>query len=172
MPSVTVYTDGGCIGNPGPGGWAAICIDGDCAQELSGRFRQTTNNRMELLAAIRGLEFVATSCSVVVVTDSVYVRNGITKWIERWQRNGWTTANRRPVKNRDLWERLLRAVDRHLDAGGVIWEWTKGHAGQAMNERADLLANQEARSVSDSDPIDAISLEQPSLFSDQPTHLR
>lgn len=168
MAAVVIYTDGGCIGNPGPGGWAAVCINGGRIREWTGRFRQTTNNRMELLAAISGLELVERPSCIVVVTDSAYVRNGITSWIDRWQRNSWLTANRRPVKNRDLWERLLRAVDRHRD-GGVTWEWTKGHAGQEMNERADYLANLEARAVIDSDPVDAPFVEQPSLFSEQPT---
>jgi ribonuclease HI len=168
MAGVVVYTDGGCIGNPGPGGWAVVRVEGDLVQEHSGRYRQTTNNRMELVAAINGLELVERPSYVTVVTDSVYLRSGITQWIHRWQRNNWHTANRRPVKNRDLWERLLHAVKRHCEAGCVKWEWTKGHAGEAMNERADFLANQEARNVTESDPIDAPSKDDLPLFNVPP----
>ena len=141
---VIIYTDGGCIGNPGPGGWAAILRYGEHAKELSGRFRQTTNNRMELYAAIAALEALKRPCAVEVHTDSEYLRNGITRWISGWQRNGWRTTTKQPVKNQDLWQRLLAAVDRHSSAGGVTWSWTKGHAGDAYNERADVLANDAA----------------------------
>ena len=166
MPNIHLYTDGGCIGNPGPGGWAAVLVSGDHYKEISGRFRDTTNNRMELRGAIEGLEQIKRASDVVVITDSAYVRDGITKWIHAWQRNGWRTANKKPVKNRDLWLRLLRAVERHVEGGGsVTWEWTKGHAGHEMNERADTLANDAARSVSSSDPKDAQPDDEPSLFS-------
>lgn len=155
MPQIHIYTDGGCIGNPGPGGWSAVLVSGDHYKEISGKFRNTTNNRMELRGAIEGLEQIKRPADVVVITDSAYLRNGITKWIYGWQRNGWRTANKKPVKNRDLWLRLLQAVARHEEDGGsVTWEWTKGHAGHEQNERADTLANQAARSVSSSDPED------------------
>lgn len=154
MAPVRIYSDGGCIGNPGPGGWAAVCVTQDGVQEFSGRFRNTTNNRMELRAAIEGLERVKGPREIIMITDSTYLRNGITKWIDRWLRNNWRTANRKPVKNRDLWMRLLRAVERHSKEGLVIWEWTKGHAGDELNERADSLANQAARSVTEADPED------------------
>lgn len=151
---VLIYTDGGCIGNPGPGGWAAVLLYGDHEKELSGRFRDTTNNRMELRAAIEALETLKRPCAIDLYTDSSYVRNGITQWIHGWRRNGWRTANKKPVKNRDLWLRLLAAIDRHRSAGGVEWHWTKGHAGTPLNERVDELANGAARSVIDTDPVD------------------
>ena len=152
--AVTIYTDGGCIGNPGPGGYAAILRYGTHEKELVGRYRQTTNNRMELRAAIVALEAITRPCRVELYTDSSYVRDGITKWIFGWQRNGWQTNAKQPVKNRDLWQHLLSAIQRHQPAGGVQWHWTKGHAGDSVNERADKLANQAARSVTDADPID------------------
>ncbi|MCB9159031.1 MAG: ribonuclease HI [Caldilineaceae bacterium] len=155
---VVVYTDGGCIGNPGPGGWAAILHYGDHRKELSGRFRNTTNNRMELRAAIEALEALTRPCYVELYTDSAYLRNGITKWVNGWQRNGWRTANKSPVKNQDLWQRLLDAVARHAPAGGVQWMWLKGHAGHDGNERADELANAAARSVTAADPEDVTPL--------------
>jgi ribonuclease HI len=153
-PPVIIYTDGGCIGNPGPGGWAALLIYGEHQKELSGRFRQTTNNRMELRAAIEALEALKRPSRVELHTDSEYLRNGITQWIHAWQRNGWRTASKKPVKNQDLWRRLLVALERHESAGGVEWCWLKGHAGEAWNERVDQLANEAARSVIDSDPVD------------------
>ena len=151
---VVIYTDGGCIGNPGPGGWAAILQYGEKNKELSGRFRNTTNNRMELRAAIEGLAALTRPCRVEVHTDSSYVRNGITAWIHTWQRNGWMTTAKKPVKNRDLWLLLVDALERHRPAGGVEWHWIKGHAGNEMNERADDLANTAARSVTENDPDD------------------
>lgn len=151
---VVIYTDGGCIGNPGPGAYAAILRYGDKEKEVIGRYRQTTNNRMELRAAIFALDALTRPCSVELYTDSSYVRNGITKWVFGWQRNGWRTGNKEPVKNQDLWTRLLAAIARHQSAGGVEWHWTKGHAGDPANERADKLANQAARSVTDADPLD------------------
>jgi ribonuclease HI len=151
---VTVYTDGGCIGNPGPGAYAAILRYNEHEKEVVGRFRQTTNNRMELRAAIAALEALTRPCYVEIHTDSSYLRNGITKWVFSWQRNGWRTGNKEPVKNQDLWQSLLAAVSRHQSAGGVEWHWTKGHAGDPANERADQLANQAARSVTEHDPVD------------------
>ncbi len=151
---VLIYTDGGCIGNPGPGGWAAVLRYGDQQKELAGSFRDTTNNRMELRAAIEALEALKRPCAVDLYTDSTYVRNGITKWIWGWQRNGWRTASKKPVKNQDLWRRLLAAIERHDPAGGVDWHWTKGHAGDPLNERVDELANGAARNVTPDDPVD------------------
>ena len=151
---VIIYTDGGCIGNPGPGGWSAILRYGEHTRTLSGRFRETTNNRMELRAAIEALEALTRPCLVELYTDSSYLRNGITQWVHGWQQNGRRTANKKPVKNQDLWQQLLAALTRHEDAGGVTWHWTKGHAGDQYNEEADDVANREARSVTDADPID------------------
>jgi ribonuclease HI len=152
--TVIVYTDGGCIGNPGPGAYAAILRYNAAEKEVVGRFRQTTNNRMELRAAIAALEALTRPCRVEIYTDSSYLRDGITKWVHGWQRNGWRTADKKPVKNQDLWQRLLVALARHESAGGVQWHWTKGHAGDPANERADRLANEAARSVTDADPLD------------------
>ncbi len=152
---VTIYTDGGCIGNPGPGGWGAVLIYGEHVRELSGRYRDTTNNRMELRAAIEALNTLKRPCAVDLYTDSEYVRNGITQWVEGWRRRGWMTAGKKPVKNQDLWQALLAAVERHEQAGGVTWRWTKGHAGDRWNEHVDQLANAAARAVTADDPIDA-----------------
>ncbi|MCB0131599.1 MAG: ribonuclease HI [Caldilineaceae bacterium] len=152
---VVIYTDGGCIGNPGPGGWSAILQYGEHTKELSGRLRDTTNNRMELRAAIEALEALTRPCVVELHTDSTYLRDGITKWVHGWQRNGWRTAAKKPVKNQDLWQRLLAAVAYHEAGGAVHWKWVKGHAGHDLNERADVLANEAARSVSEADPSDA-----------------
>ena len=131
---VIIHTDGGCIGNPGPGGWAAILQFGEHSKELVGRASHTTNNRMEMRAAIEALEALTRPCRVVIYTDSAYLRDGITKWVHNWQRKGWRTSTKQPVKNRDLWQRLLDAIERHQPAGGVSWEWLKGHAGQEMND--------------------------------------
>lgn len=154
--TVTIYTDGGCIGNPGPGGWAAVLRYGKHERTLSGRFRDTTNNRMEMRAAIEALEALKRPCPVELYTDSSYLRNGITQWIHGWQRNGWITASKKPVKNKDLWLRLLAAITRHEPAGGVTWHWTRGHAGDELNEAADNLANSAARSVTAADPVDVM----------------
>ncbi|MBV7331466.1 ribonuclease HI [Chloroflexi bacterium TSY] len=162
---VIIYTDGGCIGNPGPGGWAAVLRYGEHERIISGRFRNTTNNRMELRAAIEALETLKRPCPVTIYTDSIYLRDGITKWIDGWQRNGWRTANKKPVKNQDLWRRLLQAIEQHQSVGGVSWEWTKGHAGDERNEQVDDLANGEARQVTDFDPIDEEMAVHPDLFS-------
>ncbi|ASP18864.1 ribonuclease HI [Antarctobacter heliothermus] len=141
MPKILAYTDGACSGNPGPGGWGALlrAKDGDTIvkeRELSGGEPQTTNNRMELLAAINALESLSRASNITVVTDSAYVKNGVTSWIHGWKRNGWKTAAKKPVKNVDLWQRLEEAQKRHT----VTWEWVKGHAGHPENERADELA--------------------------------
>lgn len=141
MPDLFAYTDGACSGNPGPGGWGVLLLarDGDTvlrARELSGGEALTTNNRMELMAAISALEALARPTALTIVTDSAYVKNGVTEWIHGWKRNGWRTAGRDPVKNVDLWQRLDAAQGRHK----VDWRWIKGHAGHAENERADALA--------------------------------
>ena len=131
-----IFTDGACKGNPGPGGWGAVIRSGAHEKELSGGEPLTTNNRMELLAAIRSLEALKRPCHVILTTDSVYVRDGITKWIHGWRRNGWRTAAKKPVKNAELWQELLDAAQPHR----IEWHWVKGHAGHPENERADQLA--------------------------------
>ena len=141
MPALFAYTDGACSGNPGPGGWGALLIarEGEAVlreRELSGGEPVTTNNRMELIAAISALEALERPAAITLVTDSAYVKNGVTQWIHGWKRNGWRTADGKPVKNADLWQRLDAAQARHR----VDWRWIKGHAGQAENERADALA--------------------------------
>ena len=141
MTQIFAYTDGACSGNPGPGGWGALLVarDGDAVlreRELSGGEALTTNNRMELMAAIAALEALSRPSSVTMVTDSAYVKGGVTQWIHGWKRNGWKTSGRDPVKNADLWQRLDAAQARHK----VIWKWIKGHAGHTENERADELA--------------------------------
>ena len=133
---VVVFTDGACSGNPGPGGWGAILTFGETQKELKGGETLTTNNRMELMAAISALEAMKRPCVVELHTDSQYVKNGITSWIHNWKRNGWRTADKKPVKNEDLWKRLDEALAIHK----VDWRWVKGHAGHEMNERADELA--------------------------------
>ena len=141
MPDLFAYTDGACSGNPGPGGWGVLlqAKDGDTVvkeRELSGGEAETTNNRMELLAAISALETLAKPSAITIFTDSAYVKNGVTSWIHGWKKNGWKTSNRKPVKNVELWKRLDAARARH----DVTWEWVKGHAGHPENERADELA--------------------------------
>ncbi len=133
---VTIHTDGACAGNPGPGGWAAILTFGDHEKELNGGEANTTNNRMELTAAISALEALKRPCLVDLHTDSEYLKNGITSWINGWKRNGWRTSDKKPVKNIDLWKRLDEALKHHQ----VRWHWVKSHAGHVMNERADELA--------------------------------
>ena len=133
---VVVFTDGACSGNPGPGGWGAILRYGGHERELCGGEALTTNNRMELSAAIAALEALSRPCRVELHTDSQYLRGGVTGWIHNWKRNGWRTADKKPVKNDDLWRRLDEAAQRHT----IDWRWVKGHAGDEMNERADALA--------------------------------
>jgi ribonuclease HI len=140
LPRVDIFTDGACKGNPGPGGWGAVLRFGDKERELSGGESPSTNNRMELVAAIEALNALKKPCLVHLTTDSVYVRDGITKWIHGWRRNGWRTADRKPVKNAELWQALLDASEPHR----VHWHWVKGHAGHPENERADVLACAEA----------------------------
>jgi ribonuclease HI len=133
---VRAFTDGACSGNPGPGGWGAILQFGDHEKELQGGEPHTTNNRMELMAAIAAIEALKRRCAIDLHTDSKYVHDGISKWIRGWKRNGWKTADKKPVKNMDLWQRLDAAVAQH----DVHWHWVKGHAGHELNERADRLA--------------------------------
>ncbi|GGP26779.1 ribonuclease HI [Silvimonas amylolytica] len=137
MPIVEMYTDGACKGNPGPGGWGALLRYGDKEKELFGGEPHTTNNRMELMGVIKGLTLLLRPCEVMVYTDSQYVKNGIETWIHGWKRNGWKTADKKPVKNADLWQELDTQVQRHQ----VTWKWVKGHSGHEFNERADQLAN-------------------------------
>lgn len=138
MTELVMYTDGACRGNPGPGGWGVVLRAKGKQKEYHGGEAATTNNRMELMAAIKGLEALRRPCKLKIYTDSVYVKNGITQWLDNWKRRGWRTASRSPVKNRDLWERLDALASTH----DVSWHWVKGHAGDPGNERADELANQ------------------------------
>jgi len=138
LPVVQVWTDGACKGNPGPGGWGAVLRYGDHERHLKGGESRTTNNRMELMAAIQALEALKRPCRVELTTDSEYLRKGITEWLANWRRRGWRTASGTPVKNQDLWERLDRAVSRH----DVHWHWVRGHTGHPENELADRLANE------------------------------
>ena len=140
LPDVEIFTDGACKGNPGPGGWGAILRSSGKERELSGGESPTTNNRMELVAAIEALNALRRPCHVQLYTDSAYVRDGITKWIHGWRRNGWRTADKKPVKNAELWQALLEATAPHR----IDWHWVKGHAGHPENERADALACAEA----------------------------
>ena len=138
---VHIWTDGACLGNPGPGGWGALLRWNGHERELSGGEPETTNNRMELMAAIQGLESLKRPCRVILTTDSQYVRKGITEWMTNWKKNGWKTASKKPVKNAELWQRLDTARERH----DVQWDWVKGHSGHPENERADELASAAAR---------------------------
>ncbi len=133
---VTIYTDGACSGNPGPGGWGALLISAGRECELNGGADQTTNNRMEMQAVIEALNALKRACQVELFTDSTYVRDGVTRWLERWKSNGWKTSARKPVKNQDLWQALDQATGRH----SINWHWVKGHSGDPGNERADCLA--------------------------------
>ncbi len=138
MSIVEIWTDGACSGNPGPGGWGALLRFGEAEKELFGGEAETTNNRMELTAAIEALNALKKPCKVKLTTDSQYVKGGITGWIHGWKKNGWKTANKKPVKNAELWQALDEAVSRHQ----VEWHWVKGHAGHPENEKADELARQ------------------------------
>ena len=140
LPKVEIATDGACKGNPGPGGWGAVLRYGAAEKDLSGGEAPTTNNRMELMAAIRALEALKRPSHVTLSTDSRYVMDGLTKWLKGWQRNGWMTASRQPVKNADLWRELIAAAEPHR----IDWVWVKGHAGHPDNERADRLASDAA----------------------------
>jgi ribonuclease HI len=150
---VSVHTDGACSGNPGPGGWGAILRWDGRVRELKGGEFLTTNNRMELMAAISALEALKRPCSVDLHTDSQYVRQGITQWIHNWKRNGWRTADKKPVKNADLWQRLDLALARH----DIRWHWVRGHAGDALNERADQLARDAIREMREK-PVGTVAL--------------
>lgn len=139
LPEVHIYTDGACSGNPGPGGWGAILIFGEHEKEIAGGEPNTTNNRMELKAAIEALRALKVSCRVHLFTDSRYVQEGMTTWVETWSQNGWKTAAKKDVKNVDLWQQLVEAIQPHT----MEWHWVKGHDGNEMNERADALARNE-----------------------------
>jgi ribonuclease HI len=143
LQKVELFTDGACLGNPGPGGWAALLRAGSRERALVGAEAMTTNNRMELMAAIAGIEALKRACSVAVTTDSQYVRRGVEEWMPRWKANGWKTSDKQPVKNRDLWERLDAALASH----DVRWHWVKGHAGHVENERVDVLAREAAEAI-------------------------
>ena len=143
--TVEIWTDGACSGNPGPGGWGVLLVWGDTEKELCGGEANTTNNRMEMLAAIEALNALKRRSSVILHTDSTYLKDGLTKWIHGWKRNGWKTAARKPVKNQDLWQALDEAAARH----DVDWRWVKGHAGDEGNERADALARAGIATLSD-----------------------
>ncbi len=134
---VVIYTDGGCRGNPGPGGWGGVLLFGKHEKEIYGYEEETTNNRMELMAAIRAIELLTRPCDIDLTTDSQYVRRGISEWMEDWKKRGWKTAAKKPVKNKDLWQRLDQAIKPHT----IKWHWIKGHSGHQGNEMADQLAN-------------------------------
>lgn len=142
---VELFTDGACLGNPGPGGWGALLRCGSRERELCGGESLTTNNRMELMAAIAGLEALKRPCEVVLTTDSQYVKKGVEEWMAKWCTNGWRTSDRKPVKNQDLWERMSAALAGHR----VTWKWVKGHAGHLENERVDVLARDAALAMKD-----------------------
>ena len=145
MKQVTLITDGSCLGNPGPGGWAAIIRFGSRKKELSGGERETTNNRMEMRAVLEGLNALNEPCEVLLEIDSQYVKNGVTQWMDGWKRKGWKTASKQPVKNQDLWRALDEAIQRH----SIDWKWVKGHADHADNNRCDELARAAAAQVRD-----------------------
>lgn len=149
MKQIELHTDGACLGNPGPGGWAALLRYGAHERELVGGEALTTNNRMELMAAIMALETLSEPCRITLQTDSQYVRQGITEWMANWVRRNWKTAGGDPVKNRELWERLHAATQRHA----IEWRWVKGHSGDPDNERVDLLARNEAIKFRDTAPV-------------------
>ena len=148
LPAVEIFTDGACSGNPGPGGWGAILRFGTAEKELTGGEPQTTNNRMELMAAIAALEALKRPCRVTLSTDSIYVRDGITKWIHGWKQKGWISSDKKPVKNQDLWMTLDELASKH----NTRWTWTKGHASHEDNNRCDELATRAAREQIASEP--------------------
>lgn len=137
MKKIEIFTDGACRGNPGPGGWGALLCYNGHTKELYGAAKETTNNRMELTAAVMALNAVKQACQIEITTDSTYVKNGITQWIHNWKKRGWKTTGKKPVKNADLWQQLEEAIESHQ----VSWHWVKGHSGHIENEQADLLAN-------------------------------
>jgi ribonuclease HI len=145
VKKVEIFTDGACSGNPGPGGWGAILRYGSKEKEMSGGQKETTNNQMELKATIESLKALKKPCAVDITTDSSYVKNGITQWIFNWKKNDWKTANKKPVKNKELWQELDEQVKIHK----VSWHWVKGHAGHPENERADALAVAEVQKIKD-----------------------
>lgn len=136
MSDVTIYTDGACSGNPGPGGWGAVLISGNTEKELSGGEADTTNNRMEMMAVIKALKALKRDCNITIFTDSKYVLQGLTEWLPNWKKRGWKTADKKPVKNVDLWQELDMLAAKHT----ITWQWVKGHNGDVNNERADALA--------------------------------
>lgn len=140
LKQVALYTDGSCLGNPGPGGYAAVLVYQQHRKELSQGYALTTNNRMEMMAVIAGLKSLSTACHVILTTDSQYVKQGVTQWMANWKRRGWLTASKEPVKNQDLWRALDEQVNRHK----IDWHWVKGHSGHPENERCDTLARQAA----------------------------
>ncbi|MGE4292094.1 MAG: ribonuclease HI [Desulfovibrio sp.] len=152
MTEVTIYTDGSCLGNPGPGGWAAVLTWGEQRRELSGGYRKTTNNRMELRAVIEALSTLKKPCAVTLYTDSQYVRNALTKgWLDGWIKNGWKTSAKKPVKNQDLWQALMPLVKEH----DVDFRWVRGHAGNPENERCDVLARTQAGMTGQPEDVEA-----------------
>ena len=138
MKKIDIYTDGACRGNPGPGGWGALLIYKDTDKAIYGCEKNTTNNRMEMTAIIEALKIVKMDCNITLYTDSKYVMDGITKWLHNWKKKGWMTSNKKPVKNKDLWQVLEESISKH----NIEWRWVKGHAGIPGNEKADELANQ------------------------------
>lgn len=138
MKKVVIYTDGACLGNPGPGGWAALIQYNTNEKELKGAVKETTNNRMELTAAIKALQALSEPCEIILYTDSVYVQKGVSEWLQNWKKRNWKTANKRPVKNKDLWQEMDQVIVHH----DITWQWVKGHAGNIGNERVDTLARQ------------------------------
>jgi ribonuclease HI len=143
MKKVVIYTDGACSGNPGKGGWGAVLIYGKHEKQISGAEEQTTNNRMEMKAAIESLKTLKQPCSIDLYTDSKYLQDGINEWVKTWVINGWKNANKKPVKNADLWQELLHETARHI----VTWHWVKGHAGDVYNEKADSLAREAIKTL-------------------------